>query len=91
MKKLLDNALSGEWTVDRLEVVLRVVLLSGLFELKSLQDVPPKVVINEYMEVAKAFFDGGEVSMVNGVLDKMARLLREEEVARVSSSNGDEE
>jgi len=91
LKKLLDNALSGEWTVDRLEVVLRVVLLSGLFELKALQDVPPKVVINEYMEVAKAFFDGGEVSMVNGVLDKMARLLREEEVARVSSSNGDEE
>jgi len=90
LAEILDETLSGEWTTERLEVVLRVILFAGLFELKALLDVPPRVVINEYMEVAKAFFDAGEVSMVNGVLDKMAHVLREGEMADVAVRNGNE-
>ena len=87
---ILNESLSGEWTTERLEVVLRVILFAGLFELKTLLDVPPKVVINEYMEVAKAFFDAGEVAMVNGVLDKMASILRKGEMVEVAEQDGNE-
>jgi len=85
---VLDEALTGDWSTERLEVVLRVILFAGLYELKTLVDVPPRVVINEYMEVAKAFFDSGEVSMVNGVLDKMAHVLRESEMGAAEGRGG---
>ena len=46
------------------------------FELMELPDVPARVVINEYIKVANAFFEGDEPKVVNGVLDKLARKLR---------------
>jgi transcription termination factor NusB len=51
-------------------------LRAGVFELLERPEVPLKVVINEYVEVAHAFFDRGEPGMVNAVLDKLGRILR---------------
>ena len=73
---LIGPALSGEWTVKRLEALLRVILRAGAFELKSKPNVPANVVISEYLDVAHAFFEDNETSLVNGVLDHLARELR---------------
>ena len=75
--EMLDGALGEKWTVDRLEVLLRAVLRCGVYELLAHADIPAKVVINEYMDVANAFFTEGEPKMVNGVLDKLAHTLRD--------------
>lgn len=72
----IGMALSGDWTVDRLETLLRVILRAGAYELAKKPDVPAAVVITEYLDVAHAFFEGKETSLVNGVLDHLARELR---------------
>lgn len=74
---MLDGALGENWTVPRLEVLLRAILRVGLFELMEHPEIPGKVVINEYMDVANAFYTGGEPKMVNGVLDKLGKTLRD--------------
>ncbi|OEJ64613.1 transcription antitermination factor NusB [Magnetovibrio blakemorei] len=73
----LQGALGDKWTVERLEVLLRAILRCGIFELMTRTEIPAKVVINEYMDVANAFFSEGEPKMVNGVLDKLAHVLRD--------------
>jgi len=75
--EMLNGALGDKWTVERIEVLLRAVLRAGAFELLSFADIPAKVIINEYMDVANAFFTEGEPKMVNGVLDKLAHVLRD--------------
>lgn len=79
---VIESSLSSEWTVERLEVILRATLRAGTFELLSMSDVPAKVIINEYVNVAKAFFDDNKPSLVNGVLDKIARVLRTAEMKK---------
>ena len=77
---MLDASLTEGWTMARLERILAAVLRCAAYELKHRPDVPVRVVINEYLEVARAFFDGEEPRLVNGVLDTVARRLREGEM-----------
>ncbi len=77
---MIGPALSAEWTLERLEVVLRAILRAGAYELLARSDIPPRVVINEYVELAHAFFAGNEAGLVNGVLDRLARTLRPREL-----------
>ncbi len=77
LDEMIGASLGEDWTLERLEVLLRSILRAGSYELAHRVDVPTSVVINEYMDVANAFFSGGEPKMVNGVLDKLARTLRE--------------
>lgn len=72
----IESALSAEWSLPRLEVLLRVILRAGTYELLAVPEVPPKVVINEYVDVAHAFFSGKEIALVNAVLDRLAGRLR---------------
>ncbi|MDZ4789775.1 MAG: transcription antitermination factor NusB [Hyphomicrobiales bacterium] len=75
--------LAEGWKLSRLDSILRAVLRAGVYELMHRPDVPVKVVINEYLDVANAFFDGGdEPSVVNGVLDKVARHARAREMGK---------
>lgn len=74
-------ALVAGWPLTRLDVTLRAILRAATWELLSNSDVPARVVISEYLDVAKAFFEGEEPKMVNGVLDNLARQLRPEELA----------
>lgn len=76
---MIHEALPQDWPLSRLDILLRSVLRSGVFELMKRKDVPAKVVINEYMDVAKAFFEEDEPRLVNGVLNNIARELREDE------------
>ncbi len=73
---LLADTLPADWPFGRLDPVLRAVLRCGAAELGMADGPPPRVVINEYLDVAHGFFDGDEPRMVNGMLDKLARSLR---------------
>jgi len=77
----IDGALEKGWCVARLERVLRAVLRAGCFELLAVPEVPARAVIDEYIEVAHAFFGRTEPALVNGVLDRLARALRPDEFA----------
>lgn len=77
---IIGPALTGGYSVKRLETLLRAILRAGTYELLALGKIPAAVVINEYVDVAHAFFEENEAAMVNGVLDRLARTLRAEEV-----------
>lgn len=76
---MIVGALDEGWTVERLELLLRAVLRVGTFELMDRSETPAKVVIDEYIEVAHAFFGKGPPGLVNGVLDRLAHELRPSE------------
>jgi len=59
--------------------VMRAILRAGVYELKSRADVPARVIITEYVDVAAAFLASNEVGMTNAVLDRLARDLRADE------------
>jgi N utilization substance protein B len=80
LDEMLTSALSDEWPIHRLETVLRAILRAGTYELVARPDIPPRVIISEYLDVAHAFFAGKEPAMVNGVLDRLARTLRAEDL-----------
>ena len=73
---LIDQQLATGWRLARIDSILRAILRAATFELMELPDVPARVVISEYIEVAHAFFEGDEPKVVNGVLDQLARKLR---------------
>ena len=73
-----DAVLKEGWPLRRLDPILRALFRAAGAELAALPDVPLAVVINEYVEVAKAFFEGEEPRFANGVLDKLARRLRDD-------------
>jgi N utilization substance protein B len=72
----INAVLSPDWPLTRIDATLRAILRAGAFELVARPDVPARVVISEYVEVAKAFFEEEVPGMVNGVLDALARKLR---------------
>ena len=76
----VNECLGDGWTLARLEATSRAILRAGGFELMFREDVPPKVTISEYVEVAKAFFSGSEPGFINASLDAMARKLRADEL-----------
>jgi transcription antitermination protein NusB len=76
---MIANALPESWPMTRLDPVLRAIFRAGGAELWTAGGAPAKVVINEYLNVAHGFFSGDEPRMVNGVLDKLAHLLRADE------------
>ncbi|MDQ2953562.1 MAG: transcription antitermination factor NusB [Pseudomonadota bacterium] len=73
---LIDAALAQGWPLKRVEALLRAVLRAGAYELDRRRDVPARVVVSEYVDVANAFVDKDETGMVNAVLDALARQLR---------------
>ena len=73
---LIDQQLATGWRLVRIDSIVRAILRAAAFELIELADVPARVVISEYVEVAHAFFEGDESKVVNGVLDQLARKLR---------------
>ena len=81
---LIDAALAAGWPLRRVEAILRAVLRAGVYELSHRNDVPARVIVSEYVDVANAFFDRDETGMVNAVLDQLARGLRAAEFDRAA-------
>jgi N utilization substance protein B len=78
---LVDAALNRGWPLKRIDTILRAVLRAGAYELACRADVPARVVIAEYIDIAAAFVDDEETGMVNAVLDQLAHQLRASEFA----------
>lgn len=76
---MIDAALAQGWPLKRIEMILRAVLRAGSYELKHRRDVPARVVVAEYADVAHAFVDREETGLVNAVLDQLARRMRSAE------------
>jgi N utilization substance protein B len=77
----VDKQLDAAWPIHRIDATLRAILRAGAFEIMFKDNVPAKVAINEYVNVAGAFFDGEEPAMANAVLNGLARARRPEEFA----------
>jgi N utilization substance protein B len=76
--QMTDRALVAAWPIDRIDPTLRALFRAGGAELMA-DRTPPKVVITEFVEIARAFFpEGREPRFVNAVLDHMAREARPE-------------
>jgi transcription antitermination protein NusB len=82
LEQTVSLALAKDWTWGRIDRLVRAILLAGAYELVHRRDVPPKVAINEYVEIAHAFYDQGEPTFVNSVLDRVARQERSAELTR---------
>jgi len=83
LDRAADRILSDGWPLKRVEALMRAVLRAGAFELTHARDVPVKVVVSEYVDIAASFLDRDEVGMVNAVLDKLARETRGSELDKV--------
>jgi N utilization substance protein B len=70
--RAIGRRLAEGWKLARLDSTVRAILRAGSFELMFMRDVPIEVVIDEYVEVAKSFFEGPEPGFVNGALDGIA-------------------
>jgi transcription antitermination protein NusB len=79
---LIDDALSKGWPLQRIDAILRAVLRAGSYELEHRKDIPGRVVVSEYVDVAHAFVEKDETGMVNAVLDQIARQFRADEFVR---------
>jgi N utilization substance protein B len=77
----IEGCLAEGWTLARCGFLLRASLRAGAYELAERAEVPVKVVINEYVELAHLFFNAGEPAFVNAVLDRLATRLRAGEAA----------
>ena len=74
--RAIANRLAEGWRLERIDATLRAILRAGAYELTLRADVPTEVAINEYVEIAKSFFEGPEPGVANGVLDGIARDVR---------------
>ena len=85
-QKAVDAAiarrLASGWRLDRLDATARAILRAGAYELSHRPDVPTEVVIDEYVELAKSFFEGPEPGFVNGALDAVAQDVRPQDGGR---------
>ena len=80
LDETIAASLSEEWPLRRLETILRLILEAGAYELAHRPDIPPRVTLSEYVAIAYAFFDGKEPGLANGVLNRLARALRADEI-----------
>ena len=78
---MIAAVLTEDWTIERLEVLLRCLLRAGAHELADRPEIPARVIISEYVDLADAFYNEKETGLVNGVLDRLARELRPAELA----------
>ena len=75
VNRLLDKS----WPLVRLDATLRAILRAAAYEIMFMENVPARVAINEYLDVAHAFFDQQEPKLLNGVLNSLARQRRPDE------------
>ncbi|MEL6212936.1 MAG: transcription antitermination factor NusB [Pseudomonadota bacterium] len=73
----IERHLADNWSLKRLDATARAILRSAIYELIRLMEIPERVVIDEYIDIAKAFFeDEAEPKFINGLLDAAARDAR---------------
>jgi len=73
---LIDEHLRSGWRLNRIDSTLRAILRAGAYELQSRHELSVGLIIDEYLNIAHAFFEGDEPKVVNAVLDKLAKSIR---------------
>ena len=79
----IDNDIKenlNNWSLSRIDSVSRAILRSACFEIHDCDDVPPRVIINEYVNISKSFFSEKEPNFINGILDSIAKIYRKDEI-----------
>jgi N utilization substance protein B len=84
----IASLLVEDWPIERIEKVMLAILRAGAYELRERPELPARVAISEYVDIADAFLDAKEVGMVNGVLDRLAHILREDEMGSGPGAKG---
>ncbi|MEM1102715.1 MAG: transcription antitermination factor NusB [Pseudomonadota bacterium] len=84
----ITEHLAANWKLTRIDSILRASLRAGGFELIARADVSAKTILNEYVDVAHAFFDGDEPAFMNAALDAIAKDVRGAELALASDEGG---
>ena len=87
--RALDDTLAEGWPLQRVEALMRAILRAALYELRNRPDVPARVAVTEYVDVAAAFFGPEESGMINAVLDALARQTRPAEFASTEKPAGE--
>jgi N utilization substance protein B len=77
----LERQLAKGWTLKRIDSTARAILRAAMYEIIRVPDVPAKVIIDEYVSLSHAFFEGDESKFINGVLDAAVRDARADEVS----------
>ena len=85
---LIDKQLAEGWRLTRVDSILRAILRAGAYEILVRGDVPVRVVISEYVDIAHAFFGDEEPKVVNGILDRLGHKARPQEFAAGGSGDG---
>lgn len=75
----IERRLAKSWTLARLDSTARAILRAAAYEFIHLADIPGRAIINEYIEIANAFFGDDDPRFISAVLDAMARDIRAEE------------
>ncbi len=73
---LIKTHLPAEWSFDRLESLLRLIVRAACYELLRNVEVNSKIILNEYVNLAAAYYGQREITFVNGLLNKIAREQR---------------
>ncbi|GEO84612.1 MULTISPECIES: transcription antitermination factor NusB [Alphaproteobacteria] len=73
---MIAGVLQDDWALSRIDSTVRAILRAGTFELLERKDVPVPVIVTEYVEIARAFFEDEEPKLVNAVLDRIAKQVR---------------
>ena len=76
LEKSLNQFLHGEWSYERMNGIMQALLLSAVYELANTTEIDTKILIQEYVDLAYAFFSKNEPKMVNAVLDQIAHAVR---------------
>jgi N utilization substance protein B len=84
----VGESLQGVWRYERLGPTLEAVLLAAAFELRESADTPAQVIVSDYVDLAGELCSETETALVNGLLDRLARQLRPEEMAAGAGSDG---
>ena len=78
INKMVDSSFNEEWPSERVELTLKAILQAGVAELIGFPQTPVAIIITEYLDLTKSFYGAPEIKVVNGILDKLAKILREE-------------
>ncbi len=75
-EQIIENTLSDKWDKSRIDNLLKSVLFVGLAEFFVHPDLDTPIIISEYTDICKSFYDGPEVSLTNAILNKFAKVIK---------------
>ena len=76
IKKLIEENLSKEWLIDRVDPTMRAIISLAIYEFTFCKKVPLKVIIDEYVTISRLYFDKTNIGFVNGILDNLGKKIR---------------